>query len=218
MFRHRRHLHRWAYRVLVVWLFGIAAGVANACLVADFAREDRQPLAAATVVDEMTPRGDDSTRGQASSRLTSGAEHERPGARGFPGSGELPGLLRQVECFDSDREGSRGRCGWPWAASSGTPGGRADSGFAPGSLLDTWPRRRARAADHDRADALGAIARTHARCAPMAGAVSDDALSSCTAWPVRVRAAQAIPQSRSSLPMPLSDTPTGARMSPGATS
>ena len=32
MFHHRRHLRRWAARMLVVWLFGIAAGVANACV------------------------------------------------------------------------------------------------------------------------------------------------------------------------------------------
>lgn len=33
MFRSRRQLRRWAARVLLVWLFGVAAGVANACLV-----------------------------------------------------------------------------------------------------------------------------------------------------------------------------------------
>jgi hypothetical protein len=32
MFFHRRQLRRWAARVLLVWLFGVAAGVANACL------------------------------------------------------------------------------------------------------------------------------------------------------------------------------------------
>ncbi|MDP1532045.1 MAG: hypothetical protein Q8N44_20545 [Rubrivivax sp.] len=32
MFRHRRQLHRWAVHVLFVWLFGIAAGIAHACL------------------------------------------------------------------------------------------------------------------------------------------------------------------------------------------
>lgn len=33
MFRHRRHLRHWAARVLLLWLFGIGAGIANACLV-----------------------------------------------------------------------------------------------------------------------------------------------------------------------------------------
>ena len=37
MFRHHRHLHRWACRMLVAWLFSVASGVANACLVADVA-------------------------------------------------------------------------------------------------------------------------------------------------------------------------------------
>ncbi|MDP1648172.1 MAG: hypothetical protein Q8M01_08220 [Rubrivivax sp.] len=32
MFRDRRQLRRWAARVLVLWLFGVAAGVAHACL------------------------------------------------------------------------------------------------------------------------------------------------------------------------------------------
>ena len=47
MFRHRRHLHRWACRLVVLWLFGIAAGVAHACMVADLARTDVQQFAAA---------------------------------------------------------------------------------------------------------------------------------------------------------------------------
>lgn len=32
MFRHRRQLRRWATQVLLVWLFGVTSGVANACL------------------------------------------------------------------------------------------------------------------------------------------------------------------------------------------
>jgi hypothetical protein len=31
MFSERRRLHRWAAHVLLVWLFGLAMGVANAC-------------------------------------------------------------------------------------------------------------------------------------------------------------------------------------------
>lgn len=34
MFRHRQQLRRWALRVLLVWLFGLGLGVANACLAA----------------------------------------------------------------------------------------------------------------------------------------------------------------------------------------
>ena len=32
MFHHRSQLRRWAARVLLLWLFGIGTGVANACL------------------------------------------------------------------------------------------------------------------------------------------------------------------------------------------
>ena len=32
MFRHRQQLRRWAARVLLMWLFGVGAGVANACI------------------------------------------------------------------------------------------------------------------------------------------------------------------------------------------
>lgn len=32
MFRHRKQLHRWVARALLVWLFGVATGVAQACL------------------------------------------------------------------------------------------------------------------------------------------------------------------------------------------
>lgn len=32
MFRHRQPLRRWAAFVLLLWLFGVGAGVANACL------------------------------------------------------------------------------------------------------------------------------------------------------------------------------------------
>lgn len=44
MFRHRRQLRQWAARVLLLWLFGIAAGVANACITT----EKVTPVAAAT--------------------------------------------------------------------------------------------------------------------------------------------------------------------------
>ena len=32
MFRHRQQPRRWAARVLLLWLFGIGAGIANACI------------------------------------------------------------------------------------------------------------------------------------------------------------------------------------------
>lgn len=38
MFRQRRHLRRWAAHVLLVWLFGLGMGVANACALGEAAR------------------------------------------------------------------------------------------------------------------------------------------------------------------------------------
>lgn len=32
MFRYRHQLRRWAARVLLLWLFGVGAGIANACI------------------------------------------------------------------------------------------------------------------------------------------------------------------------------------------
>ena len=32
MFRHRQQLRRWAARVLLLWLYGLGTGLANACL------------------------------------------------------------------------------------------------------------------------------------------------------------------------------------------
>lgn len=43
MFRYRQQLRQWAARVLLLWLFGIAAGVANACITT----EQGTPIAAA---------------------------------------------------------------------------------------------------------------------------------------------------------------------------
>lgn len=43
MFRNRQQLRQWAARVLLLWLFGIAAGVANACITT----EQVTPVAAA---------------------------------------------------------------------------------------------------------------------------------------------------------------------------
>jgi hypothetical protein len=37
MFSDRRHLRRWAARVLLIWLFGLAMGVANACALGESA-------------------------------------------------------------------------------------------------------------------------------------------------------------------------------------
>jgi hypothetical protein len=62
MFRHRRQLRRWAARLLVTWLFGIAAGLANACITAGPQRggqswPDGQMSANAMAVQTAAPGG-----------------------------------------------------------------------------------------------------------------------------------------------------------------
>lgn len=93
LFRHRRHLQRSAYRLLVVWLFGIAAAVANACLAAQ-ARGPRKERQAAAIRDTCRRRHDgrrnDSARGHVSLRLTTGAVRERRGARVSLGTVNCP--------------------------------------------------------------------------------------------------------------------------------
>jgi len=41
MLRNRRYLRRWATLVLLMWLFGLAMGVANACALGEAGREAR---------------------------------------------------------------------------------------------------------------------------------------------------------------------------------
>jgi len=38
MFRHRQQLRRWAACMLLLWLFGVGAGIANACLAPNLAQ------------------------------------------------------------------------------------------------------------------------------------------------------------------------------------
>jgi hypothetical protein len=59
MFRDRRHLRRWAIRVLLVWLFGIATGIAHACSLR--VAEQHQDIASASVayLDSVVPHGHD---------------------------------------------------------------------------------------------------------------------------------------------------------------
>jgi hypothetical protein len=65
MLRNRRRLRRWATQVLLVWLFGLAMGVANACALAEPAREthaaattDHRHGARAHVVTSVATIGD----------------------------------------------------------------------------------------------------------------------------------------------------------------
>lgn len=54
MFSDRRRLRRWAARVLLVWLFGLAMGVANACALGEptHHRSDAAPTAASDAVQK----------------------------------------------------------------------------------------------------------------------------------------------------------------------
>lgn len=54
----RTALRRWALQVLVAWLFGIAAGVANACALAQLV-DDARPRAAAGAHASHDDRGHD---------------------------------------------------------------------------------------------------------------------------------------------------------------
>ena len=49
MFRHRQQLRRWAARVLLLWLFGVGASVAHACLTPSLLQFG-QPSAAASAL------------------------------------------------------------------------------------------------------------------------------------------------------------------------
>lgn len=50
--RERIAVRRWALRVLVAWLFGIAAGVANACVLAQFVDDERPRASAAAHAEQ----------------------------------------------------------------------------------------------------------------------------------------------------------------------
>lgn len=50
--RERIAVRRWALRVLVAWLFGIAAGVANACVLAQFVDDERPRATAAAHAEQ----------------------------------------------------------------------------------------------------------------------------------------------------------------------
>jgi hypothetical protein len=54
MFRHRKQLRRWAARVLLLWLFGVGSGVANACLAPNLVVPGGPPSGHATVVGVLT--------------------------------------------------------------------------------------------------------------------------------------------------------------------
>jgi hypothetical protein len=91
MFRHRQQLRRWAARVLLLWLFGVGAGIANACITTGQAA----PVAAAAshLVAAVETHYDAVTH-----------DHAQADGSGLPSHGsDLPahqGSLSKVNCLD----------------------------------------------------------------------------------------------------------------------
>ena len=56
MFHHRSQLRRWAARVLLLWLFGIGTGVANACLGPSLADSGAHPTGHSSAAYEPPDR------------------------------------------------------------------------------------------------------------------------------------------------------------------
>lgn len=63
MFRHRLHLRRWAARVLLLWLFGVACTLANACLASGSAPAS-DPVAAVQQPGAVPAQADAGCHGQ----------------------------------------------------------------------------------------------------------------------------------------------------------
>lgn len=91
MFRNGRQVQRWASRVLLVWLFGIAAGVANACLATDLTGTDGGHRFKAGATAGVTP--------VAAAVPMAGLHHGSPAAQGDSGQ---PGgaLSATANCLD----------------------------------------------------------------------------------------------------------------------
>jgi len=65
MFCNRRQLRRWAACVGLLWLFGVAAGAANACLLSDASRFAAQPVATHGLADDHQDHDQDGAPGKA---------------------------------------------------------------------------------------------------------------------------------------------------------
>lgn len=80
MFRHRRQLRRWAAQVLLLWLFGIGSGFANACLAAGVAAADE---AVATHAHHMhaAPSQDDADHAMPATHHHGGTAHDAAPAK-----------------------------------------------------------------------------------------------------------------------------------------
>lgn len=63
MFRHRQQLRLWAARVLLVWVFAMGAGVANACLSTAATEHAGLPTAHASEAQASHPGGSEAPHG-----------------------------------------------------------------------------------------------------------------------------------------------------------
>lgn len=90
MFLHRHQLRRWAARVLLVWLFGVAAGVANACLAPAWDGHHAQASVNVPAVDS----GHDEAEMPLGHEAHDGATSERSGAA------DHGGLPAKANCQD----------------------------------------------------------------------------------------------------------------------
>jgi hypothetical protein len=84
MFRHRRQLRRWAARMLVLWLFGVGVGMANACLAPHAVGLPDGPVRTSAAAEVSHP-GADADRhalhpGSHHSHDAQGADHDGPTA------------------------------------------------------------------------------------------------------------------------------------------
>jgi hypothetical protein len=88
MFRHRQQLRQWAARVLLLWLFGVGAGIANACITTAPAAAVTSHIAAVVDVDREAAIHD----------------HAQPASFGLPGQSTDAtthlGNLSKANCQD----------------------------------------------------------------------------------------------------------------------
>ena len=83
MFRNRLHLRRWAARVLLIWLFGVGAGLDNACLAPALTEAPDVHSVQASALDNLSYDSSESGHTQGHD----GSEpHEHEGMQGQPGS------------------------------------------------------------------------------------------------------------------------------------
>lgn len=95
MFRHRQSLRRWAALLLLLWLFGVGAGVANACLAPSLVQSGG-PAAGQGLTPGASPQGLSSPAGHDHA----GAGHEGGHASGHEGGDHGPVSPAKANCQD----------------------------------------------------------------------------------------------------------------------